>query len=277
MFKKKSCYIFCFLLMTKFTICESKKHVLLGSPVSKNPSILKIFLDCLQYIKQDSFFLDYLFVDDNFIEKSSKHLELFKEKNQNCTIIKSWINIKPRGTHKWDLDIIRKVADFKDFIIETAIKNNYDYLFLIDSDLILNPNTIEHLCSYNKDIISEIFWTSFKPNGSNKWPNVWCRNEYDMEPGFLDMLQKPGIYKVGGLGACTLISKKALESGIRFKELKNLTLYGEDRHLCIRATALGFTLYVDTHYPAYHMYFDCDLNGTEYFKQKNNFYKKTNV
>ena len=31
-------------------------------------------------------------------------------------------------------------------------------------------------------------------------------------------------------------------------------MFGEDRHFCIRAAALGLSLYVDTHYPAYHIY-----------------------
>ena len=30
---------------------------------------------------------------------------------------------------------------------------------------------------------------------------------------FINMLKKPGIYEVGGLGACTLISRFALDKG----------------------------------------------------------------
>jgi len=266
----------CFVVICNLTTCifGDQTRVLLGSPVSKNPDVLKNFLDGLQHIKHDNFSLDCIFIDDNYFQQSSDYLKFFEQKTQNCTIIKSWVKIPPHGTHKWDLEVIRKVANFKDFIIERAIEGNYDYLFLIDSDLLLNPNTIKHLITCNKDIISEIFWTSCKPGSSNKWGNVWSKNEYDLTPGFLNILKNPGIYKVGGLGACTLISRHALLMGVKFKELKNFTFYGEDRHFCVRATALGLTLYVDTHYPAYHMYFDCDLDGTEQFKRKNNYYKE---
>lgn len=54
-------------------------------------------------------------------------------------------------------------------------------------------------------------------------------------------------------------------SGVRFKEIKNLSFFGEDRHFCVRAAALGFSMFMDTHYPAYHIYRESDLKGSEKF------------
>ena len=266
--------IICFFIIYCSTsyIFGDQTRVLLGSPVSKNPAVLKIFLDGLHHIRHDNFSLDYIFIDDNYFQQSSDYLKYFTQKTQNCTVIKSWVKIPPRSTRKWDLEVIRKVANFKDFIIERAIEGNYDYLFLIDSDLLLNPNTIKHLITCNKDIISEIFWSSCEPGSSDKWCNAWVSDVHNCPTSFTNKLKTPGIYSVGGLGACTLISKRALISGVKFKQLKNLTFWGEDRQFCVRATALGFTLYVDTHYPAFHMYFDCDVNGAEQFKHTNNYY-----
>lgn len=64
----------------------------------------------------------------------------------------------------------------------------------------------------------------------------------------------PGVYKVGGLGDCTLISKKVFESNVSYDKIYNVSFWGEDRHFCIRAAVLGFELYVDTHYQAFHIY-----------------------
>lgn len=72
-------------------------------------------------------------------------------------------------------------------------------------------------------------------------------------------LQQPGIYEVGGLGACTLISRRAICSGVSYDMIRNISYWGEDRHFCIRAAALGIALYVDTRYPALHLYRDSDL------------------
>lgn len=178
--------------------------------------------------------------------------------------------------------MIWKVAGFKDDIIKFAKNNNYDYLFLVDSDIVLHPNTLRHLISSGKDIISEIFWTSWT-NDSPELPQVWLKDVYTLyeisrgeilsneeiyfrQQKFINMLKVPGIYEVGGLGACTLISRFALDKGVNFSEIKNLSFWGEDRHFCIRAAALGFSLYVDTHYPAYHIYRESDLDGIK--KQK---------
>jgi len=80
---------------------------------------------------------------------------------------------------------------------------------------------------------------------------------------FIDILKKPGVYEVGGLGACTLISKRAIKAGVSFKEIRNVSFWGEDRHFCIRAQALGLDLFVDTHYPAFHIYRESDLNNVD--------------
>jgi GT2 family glycosyltransferase len=186
-------------------------------------------------------------------------------------------------THIWHEHLIWKVADFKDRILERGRDMKYDYVFLVDSDLVLHPRTLTTLVSTGKDIISEIFWTRWRP-GEPELPQVWLLDQYTLYwtvPGekltpaersrrvneFLSRLRKPGVYRVGGLGACTLISAKALSAGVSFRPLYNVTFWGEDRHFSLRAVALGFTLYVDTHFPAYHLYRESDLLGLATYKQ----------
>ena len=87
----------------------------------------------------------------------------------------------------------------------------------------------------------------------------------------MDMVEKlktPGLYKVDGLGACTMISRHALEMGVSFKEIPNLRIPGEDRPFCIRAGALGIDLYMDSVYPAYHINKEIFLDRVDEFKQE---------
>ena len=84
---------------------------------------------------------------------------------------------------------------------------------------------------------------------------------------FINMLRKPGTYEVGGLGACTLISRDSLLKGVNFNRVHNVSFWGEDRHFCIRAAVLEIPLHVDTYYPAYHIYRPSDLAGVEEYKQ----------
>ncbi|KJS21271.1 MAG: glycosyl transferase [Clostridiaceae bacterium BRH_c20a] len=260
--------------------------ILIGSPIRQKPAILTEFLQSLLRLEKENISVDFLFIDDNELEESRKLLNDFSCQLGKIEIIKGdKVNqyLCDEGSHHWQEALIWKVAEYKDYMINTAAAKNYDFLFLIDSDIILHPRTLMHLISTQKDIISEIFWTKWKPDVP-PLPQVWVSDQYNLFyrarnqelsqeeansriNGFLHCLQIPGIYEVGGLGACTLISQKSLRSGVSFKEISNLSFWGEDRHFCIRAEALGFKLFVDTFYPAFHIYRESELDGALNYKE----------
>ncbi|AJS57248.1 glycosyltransferase family 2 protein [Paenibacillus sp. IHBB 10380] len=264
------------------------KKVLVGSPVYQKPEILEAFLNSLKKLNRDTISIDYMFVDDNIDEKSSQLLAEFEREESTVHIVRGneqGVYLCNDKSHYWDDSLMLKVANYKNSIINYAIENNYDYLFFVDSDLVLHPNLIEHLKKANKHIISEIFWSQWH-NDRPFEPNVWLFDEYDLVPKrlgeelseqemdirqmkFLNQLRIPGLYEVGGLGACTLISRAALVDGVSFEPIKNLTIHGEDRFFCIRAAVLGIDLFVDTHYPAYHIYRERDLEGVQDYVKGN--------
>ena len=81
--------------------------------------------------------------------------------------------------HHWQEALIWKVAEYKNYIINKALEQNYDFLFLVDSDIVLHPNTLKHLISTQKDMISEIFWTKWKPDVP-PLPQVWVNDQYNL-------------------------------------------------------------------------------------------------
>lgn len=226
--------------------------------------------------------IEFMFVDDNTDEQSKALLTAFQlELGTKRVFIEAGDEkstyVCDDESHHWTDDLMHKVARYKNRIIDYAIEKSYDYLFFVDSDLILRPNLIEHLMKAQVAIVSEIFWSQWHPNRPLE-PNVWLFDEYDLVPKqlnealsasqmasrekqFLNQLKHPGLYEVGGLGACTLLSRAALIKGVNFEPISNLTIHGEDRFFCIRAAVLGLKLHVDTHYPAYHIYRECDLEG----------------
>jgi glycosyltransferase involved in cell wall biosynthesis len=264
-----------------------KIRVLVGSPIYQKPGILAVFLASLKNLAH-RITLDFLFVDDNVDAESSQMLAAFAREGAEVLVWRG----EEKGeylcdevSHAWNVGLMLKVANYKNSIIKYAIKNDYDFLFLVDSDLVLHPNLIEHLITLDKDIVSEIFWSQWH-EGEPCLPNVWLFDEYDLVPRtpgeeltdqekqirqtrFLQQLRTPGVYEVGGLGACTLISRQALLTSVNFAPVKNLTIWGEDRYFCIRAAVLGLALFVDTHYPAYHIYRERDLAGVAAYVRQN--------
>lgn len=260
--------------------------ILIGSPVRQKPAILKEFLLSLEQLEKDGLQVYYFFIDDNDLAESSKLLHRFKNSAGHTAIFESKKKERytcDKTTHYWSEHLIWKVAGFKNKIIRKALEKNHHYLFLVDSDLVLHPKTLKRLISTGKDIISTVYWTKWQPDEC-ELPQVWLHDQYELyhkkrretltrreiyarQQQFLQMLKIPGTYEVGGLGACTLISRKALQGGVNFSEIKNLSFWGEDRHFCIRAAALGFSLFADTHFPAYHIYREDDIKGVEKYRQ----------
>lgn len=263
-------------------------RILIGSPVKQKPLVLKYFLESLGALNIQDFTVNYFFIDDNEDEQSGRYLRDFLVEPKRKGIIKRVELgegfLRDEVTHRWTDKLVWRVAAHKNIIIKYALDNDFDYLFLVDSDILLHPDTLVQLINTKKDIISEIFWTRWQPN-TQELPQVWACDHYtlyEIAPGesvsreeilsrtqkWIANLRKPGIYKVGGLGACTLISRQVLEKGVDFSPLYNISFWGEDRHFCIRAVAKGFELFVDTNYPAFHIYRENDFPRAHEFLLK---------
>ncbi|MDP1880269.1 MAG: hypothetical protein Q8K60_04950, partial [Parachlamydiaceae bacterium] len=218
-------FIFCFLSLQDAWSQPDKKSVLLSSPVCQKPQILKEFLQGIKDLEKEDYSLTILFLDDNFYAESSELLNQFQSESKiPCQIIKV-----PRdyltpfyqcdeNTHQWTLDLIWRLANIKNQILDFARENQYDYLFLIDSDVLIHPNTIQHLIKANAPIVCNLYWTEETKNAPLK-PQVWL-SDYDTryqrgdreqispeemikrQESFFNMLKEPGTYEVGGVAGC---------------------------------------------------------------------------
>ncbi len=261
-----------------------KLKIMIASPVRRRPDILTEFLHGLASIDGGDHELIFRLVDDNDDPASTELLKSFQamqaQKGISAKIEQADRSAEipfqcNENTHIWNEMLVWRVAKSKDGFIRQARDERVDALLLVDSDIVLHPGTLLRLLETGKPIVSEIFWTQWQP-GTAPLPQVWLSDEYDMvsrEPGtllsdaeikrrtneFLAMLRTPGLYQVGGLGACTLIGSEALRFDLSFRKIRNLSLWGEDRHFCIRAECLGFDLFVDTTLPALHLYRTSDI------------------
>ena len=159
--------------------------------------------------------------------------------------------LKTGDDHLWTLDLMLKMSELRNRTITEMLTGGYDYWFSVDTDIVLQPQTLKALVDAEKDIVSEIFWTQ-APNG-RYWCNAWM---VDQAQGMREEWRKPGLDQFGMTGACTLVRRKVFEAGVDYTRIPNIyqALRGEDRHFCVRAACAGFELWVDTHFPATHLY-----------------------
>ena len=265
-------------------------RILIGSPIKQKSTVLKEFLKGLDEADKANCDVTYFLVDDNTEEESIKLLSDFAKTHN--TILKKGtelFSVSPGlenndyQNHGWKTVNLAKVTTYKNAMIEHCIKEKYDYLFLVDSDIIIDKRTFPQLISDNVEIVSNVFWSQWRKNGILTPQCFYIPDIYVQEKQFnvpyapeeadkirmdnIERMKKPGLHIVDGLGACTLIKRSALEKGVSFTEIYNLKIPGEDRPFCVRAGAAGITLYMDTYFPAYHCCKEIYLNRVDEYKK----------
>lgn len=231
------------------------KKILLFSSLCKPKSILEVTLPSWIAQENDGFVYDLLLYNDNKEQNAIEYTNSFGQEHNKVTVINNWFeNTSTYHKHHWTQESVDRIIYIKNRALEITQEKEYDAIFLVDSDLVLNPNTLQHLVGLQKDFVFEIFWTVFTDQLFAK-PNCWDVHSWDYyNAQSILKLKEPGTYQVGAGGACTLLSSRAIKKGVNFSKIKNMPYGGEDRHICTRSEVLGFPIYVDTHYPAFHIY-----------------------
>lgn len=230
-------------------------RILITAPVRQENEILRKYLNSLNelYVDNSKFRIDKYFILHNC------YYELINE-FQNGEFIERLDDdtyyVKSEKTHIWRKNILNRMSEMKNRIVKYALENNYDYIFWVDSDIILQRNTLVHLYNtlkkYNEHIISEILWTEFQKGSGKLEPNCWETDFYTYPENYY----KPNkIYQVGGMGGISLVDTEVYKKGVNYSPLPNLPITNwEDRAFCIRATCHEFKILMDTHYEATHLY-----------------------
>lgn len=246
------------------------KRILHFSPVRKESKVVELHLQSLKDLRRRGLDLTFSFFDDNDDHLSSIKLKDFVSNLDNAILFtRSDIKLENnfnKQSERWTLDSYKRITIIKNFAIEYFLKEDYDYLFFTDSDLILHPETLTTLLKQNKHFCSEIFWTKFN-NTPAYAPNGWYSKPHGYTKEDLLMFREKGTYKVDFTGACTLLSRRILLDNVSFKRIPNLDFLGEDKHFCIRASVVGYNIYLNTAYPAFHLYEPSLINqGEEFIK-----------
>ena len=223
------------------------KRILITAPLRQDADIFREYqkgLDALQI--PEGFTVDRFFVVNDCPEVIPEIRDAEYIVADNGKVYE-----KTHNDHLWTMDLMWKMGELRNMTIRKMLDGGYDYWFSVDTDIVLHPWTLYNLLEADKDIVSEIFWT-MAPNG-REWCNAWM---VDQSAGMREEWRKPGLYRVGMTGACTLVKREVFEAGVDYSRIPNIetALRGEDRHFCVRAACAGFEMWIDSHAPATHLY-----------------------
>jgi GT2 family glycosyltransferase len=136
-------------------------------------------------------------------------------------------------------------------LVERALKYNPDYIFFIDSDMILPDNILDDLVCMEKDIASALYFMKvppYKPIAKIMKGKMFC---------IINSIPLNQVMEVDAVGlGCCLIKKEVFEKMkeknekmFRIEEQKindKVQLLGEDTFFCLRAKESGFKIFLNT-------------------------------
>ena len=204
------------------------ERLLIGCPVCQEPEVLKLFLRSLRRLELPGVQAAYHFVDDNHDPRSKALLEAFQAEVPNITVRRPQRQERKCSTGD--------ITGMSTSLEGGAVQEPHDRTRPAGGIHPPVPGGLRRAAApeggpasddTGKEIVSQVFWTRWQEDAVEQ-PQVWIRDfytQFDQKPGeqltqaeerartyaFFAMLRVPGLYEVGGLGACTMIRRSALE------------------------------------------------------------------
>jgi hypothetical protein len=245
--------------------------ILAGAAVRQDPEVLAAHIETMKWQTADAQ-VDLCYVIDQDPDEPgySEVVDLLTSDPDIQTILTD-VASRPAGaeyvrgedTHSWTIPTFEHLARLKQLLLDKAVADGYDAVWLVDTDLLCDPGTLSSLISVDAPVVSAVFWTRWSPGGPPQ-PQVWLRHPYELsnarysEHKFLSLLHRRNIVRVLGLGACTLIKTEVLDRLKYWPFLPGLPTHGmwqgEDRHFSLRANRQHIPLIADAWPDIYHIY-----------------------
>lgn len=234
------------------------KRILIAAPVNQKEEIFKEYLNSLNnliipknYSVNKFFYLHNSPILTKYLANSEYELiyddsEILKENNKQ----KIWTQKNFNALYQMRTALLRKAAQEK-----------YDYLFTVDSDILLHPKTLITLLKDDKNIVGNMIWTKM----NNNQIGAICGKDEEWGAYLnLKQFETPGLYPVGWTCACLLISSKIFNNlNISYYPIFGVDNTGcEDYAFCLRVKC-NFPkeqIWIDTKLPARHLYHEKDYD-----------------
>ena len=246
------------------------KKILITAPVHQDIKIFKEYLWSLNnlIIPENYEVYKYFYLDNagnlkKFLQPNE--YEIFEgDKLQHENI-----------PHEWTKEKLNNIALMRSKALEYARKNNFDYIFNVDTDIILHKETLIDLLNKKKDFIGKIYWTAFnKEQPWNMIPNCcddYIRNQKTFKYNLITY-KFINTYEVGCISGVTLISSKIFnEPSLNYLPISILSpSIWEDYSFCVKCKCFfpGLKIYMDTIHPAKHLYSTEDYNNWMIWEKK---------
>lgn len=149
-----------------------------------------------------------------------------------------------------------RIAAARNQVVEAFLKGKAEYLWMVDTDILLKPDTLDQLLACQTDIVGALYFSRPSITGDAE-PVMWMRQPHGTLKRWAVDIPADRLMPVDATGAgCILIHRDVLEDvqdrfagrPLAFFQdvIENGQDQGEDITFCVRTKALGYQTYVHT-------------------------------
>lgn len=204
-------------------------NVFIGAPVRNRAWIMERHL---QSLKQQTVNKHFFYILNDSEDQTEQILNDHQISYMTHNLGKTFGHL--RGQYAY-----HNLALLRNILVDEFLKSDCDYLFSIDTDIIIPEHSLEQLIENDKDICAMLI----RNHPRIKAHNAMIGGKH--VPEFSE-----GVIPVDLTGAVYLIKREVIEAGVRYSSHP----IGEDAPFCEHAQQLGYELYVDTRLRPVHVY-----------------------
>lgn len=233
--------------------------VQISAPIRNRQDYLPSYLKCLYNLDYDKNLITMRFLVNDSTDNSLKILEEFKKEHKNeyrDIIIDIWNRnvIEDARIANIRIDLYEHFSAIRNRLLRT---NESDYYFSVDSDIMVESDSLKKLIKNNVDIVAGLIINGnlVRPDNPKDFPNILIEdktkpNQY-VHVSNWRALQRFGerLIEVDFTGAIILMTKKITKNKSIFYASH---FQGEDLFFCKTAQENGYKVYCDLSVKATH-------------------------
>ena len=230
------------------------KRILIAAPVHQDERIFIEYLNSLNHLIIPK---DYE-INKFFYLHNCSNLKKFLEQSEYEEFLDD--SKYDFFSHDFKENNYSALSYMRSYILEKARKENYDYVFSVDSDILLHPRTLQFLIKDNKDIVSMLYWSCNCNKGTGFQKKI-VPNTYDLEYWKWwnqEDLTKKDLFERGIVMGDVLIGPRILQNkNINYFPISKIDYFTwEDYAFSLKAhiNIPDLQVFLDTRLPARHLY-----------------------
>ncbi|MEN6461046.1 MAG: hypothetical protein ABFC94_06740 [Syntrophomonas sp.] len=212
--------------------------IMIGCPVRNRAWILPEYLKYLENLDYPAQYIQFCFVINNCTDATPEILTEFANRHPGQVTLINKNRELITGHKRGNYDLGR-LAELRNILLTSFLQSGCEYLFSVDSDILIPAQVLTQLIEDDCDIVSALVCNGYEVN------DIGLYNILNYREGCWEHIRgfpRDRVFKVDCTGAVCLIKRNVIEKhGVRYS-----AAYGaEDIGFCVHANAKGLGIWCD--------------------------------